>query len=66
MRATATLPQATGSSVTTGVLEGSNVDTADALVQMIELSRGFDMQMKILHSGEEMATSSTSMMRLSS
>lgn len=64
MRAPTALPQATGSTVTTGVLEGSNVDTAGTLVQMIELSRAFEMQVKVLRSGEEMARSSASLMRL--
>jgi flagellar basal-body rod protein FlgF len=63
MRAQTALPQATGNVMTSGVLEGSNVDTAGTLVQMIELSRTFEMQMKILHSGDEMARSSTSLLR---
>lgn len=63
MRASSPLPQATGNAVSAGVLEGSNVDTAGTLVQMIELSRTFEMQMKILHNGDEMARSSNSLLR---
>lgn len=64
MRAREALPQATGNAVTTGVLEGSNVDSAGALVQMIELARAFEMQVKVLRSGEEMARASASLLRM--
>lgn len=64
MRSGEALPQATGSAVTTGVLEGSNVDAAGCLVQMIELSRAFEMQVKVLRSGEEMARASATLLRL--
>jgi len=64
MRSRDPLPQATGNALSTGLLEGSNVDTAGTLVQMIELARAFEMQVKVLRNGEEMARSSASLLRL--
>ena len=58
------LPVANGNSLTTGVLEGSNVDAAGALVQMIQLQRQFEMQVKVIRSGDEMAQSSNQLLRL--
>jgi flagellar basal-body rod protein FlgF len=56
--------QANGNNLTVGVLEGSNVDAAGALVQMIQLQRQFEMQVKVIRSGDEMAQSSNSLLRL--
>jgi flagellar basal-body rod protein FlgF len=39
--------------VASGTLESSNVNVADAMVHMIELSRNFDMQIKAIRSAEE-------------
>jgi flagellar basal-body rod protein FlgF len=39
--------------VASGVLEGSNVDLAGSMVNMIELSRNFDLQIKALHAAED-------------
>jgi flagellar basal-body rod protein FlgF len=36
-----------------GVLEGSNVDLAGSMVNMIELSRNFDLQIKAMHAAED-------------
>ena len=58
------LPVANGNSLTMGVLEGSNVDAAGALVQMIQLQRQFEMQVKVIRSGDEMAQSSNQLLRL--
>ena len=58
------LPTATGNSLTMGVLEGSNVDAAGALVQMIQLQRQFEMQVKVIRTGDEMAQSSNQLLRL--
>ena len=58
------LAPATGNSLTVGVLEGSNVDAAGALVQMIQLQRQFEMQVKVIRSGDEMAQSSNQLLRL--
>lgn len=50
--------------VVSGALEGSNVNVADTMVRMIELSRQFDMHMKTLRTAEENARNSASLMRL--
>lgn len=56
---------AAGVALTSGALEGSNVSAAGALVQMIELQRQFEAQVKIMKSTEENARLSASLMRLS-
>jgi len=60
----APFPQAPGSSLTTGALEGSNVDPANALVQMIQLQRQYEMQVKVIKHGDENARSANSLLRL--
>jgi len=55
---------AVGESLTVGTLEGSNVNAATALVQMIQLQRQFEMQVKVIRSGDDMAQSSNSLLRL--
>ncbi len=52
-------------SVTTGVLEGSNVNVVDALVTMIGISRQYEMQIKLIDSASENAQAAASMMSLS-
>ena len=42
-------------SVASGVLESSNVNIADAMVNMIELARHFDLQVKAMRTAEENA-----------
>jgi flagellar basal-body rod protein FlgF len=39
--------------VTSGAVEGSNVNAASALVDMISLARQFEMQMKLITNGED-------------
>jgi flagellar basal-body rod protein FlgF len=39
--------------VTSGVLESSNVNVADSMVQMIELARRFDLQVKTMKAAED-------------
>jgi len=46
-----------------GVLESSNVNVADAMVNMIELSRQFDLQVKAMRTAEENAASSAQLLR---
>jgi len=58
------LPQALGPSLTTGVLEGSNVNPATTLVQMIQLQRQFEMQVKVIQHGDENAQTANSLLRL--
>ena len=48
-----------------GTLEGSNVNTVDALVQMIELARAFESQVKLMDVTERNDEASASVMRVS-
>jgi flagellar basal-body rod protein FlgF len=48
----------------TGSLETSNVNVADSMVQMIELSRRFDLQVKAIKSAEDNGASSSQLLRL--
>jgi len=52
--------------VTPGTLESSNVNIASAMVNMIELARQFDMQIKSLHNADENAQSATKLLQSSS
>jgi flagellar basal-body rod protein FlgF len=52
-------------SVASGVLEGSNVDLAGSMVNMIELSRNFDLQIKALHAAEDNGTASAKLLSAS-
>ena len=56
---------AVGVALTSGALEGSNVSAAGALVQMIELQRQFEAQVKLMKTTDENARLSASLMRLS-
>lgn len=47
-----------------GVLEGSNVNTIDAMVNMIELARQFEMEVKLMKAAEENDQASAQMMRI--
>ena len=49
--------------VTPGTLESSNVNIASAMVNMIELARQFDMQIKAVHSADENAQSATKLLQ---
>jgi flagellar basal-body rod protein FlgF len=46
-------PADAGVKLASGVLESSNVNVADAMVNMIELSRHFDLQVKAMRTAEE-------------
>lgn len=46
-----------------GVLESSNVNTADAMVNMIELARRFDLQVKAMRTAEENAASAAQLLK---
>ena len=48
-----------------GVLEGSNVDLAGSMVNMIELSRNFDLQIKALHAAEDTGSASAKLLQSS-
>lgn len=47
----------------TGVLESSNVNVADAMVNMIELSRQFDLQVKAMRTAEENASAASQLLK---
>ncbi|MCD7100248.1 flagellar basal body rod protein FlgF [Stenotrophomonas sp. MMGLT7] len=57
--------QATGKALDSGSLEASNVDAAGALVQMIQLQRQFEMQVKVIKHGDENAQSANTLLRVS-
>lgn len=57
------LPDATATLVS-GVLETSNVNVANALVNMIELSRRFDLQVRAMKSAEDNGAASARLMSL--
>ena len=61
-----TLPQDPLATVTSGSLEGSNVNTTSALVQMIEASRAFETQVKLLDTAKQLDDGGASLMRLDS
>lgn len=48
----------------TGVLESSNVNVAEAMVQMIELSRHFELQVKAMRTAEENAAAAAQLLRV--
>ena len=50
--------------ISSGVLESSNVNAAEAMVNMIELSRQFEMQVKAIRTAEENAASAAQIMRI--
>jgi len=50
--------------VTSGVLETSNVNAAEAMVNMIELARHFEMQVKAIRNAEENGQAAAQLMRL--
>lgn len=49
--------------VASGVLESSNVNVANAMVKMIELSRQFDLQVKAMRTAEENAASAAQLLK---
>ncbi len=53
---------AAGTVLTSGAREGSNVDGTAMLVSMIELSRQFEMQVRVLHSGDESARAANTLL----
>jgi len=55
-------PPAAGTVLTSGVLEGSNVDGTAMLVSMIQLARQFEMQVRVLHSGDETARAANTLL----
>jgi flagellar basal-body rod protein FlgF len=64
VRGGGTLPSDPDAQITAGALEQSNVNTSDALVQMIEASRSWETQIKLLTTAKDLDSSSTDLMRL--
>ena len=61
----ATLNPSAGNAVSSGVLESSNVNLPQAMVNMIELSRQFELQVKMMKTVEDNATAAQTVMRMS-
>jgi flagellar basal-body rod protein FlgF len=61
-----TLPADATVKVMPGVLEGSNVNTAEALVDMIGTARRFEMQMKVVSDADDNAEKANELLTLSS
>jgi flagellar basal-body rod protein FlgF len=59
------VPSDAAVSVTSGALEASNVNVADAMVKMIELSRRFELQVKAMRTAEEDAQSTSKLLSVS-
>ena len=55
-------PQAAGPALTPGAVEGSNVEATSMLVSMIQYARQFEMQVRVLQSGDENARSGNSLL----
>ena len=60
------LPANLDAKVQGGALEGSNVNMTQALVDMIENQRSYEVQANLMKSAKDMDESSTSVMRLPS
>ncbi len=60
-----TPPADSSSTLASGVLESSNVDLPSCLVNMIELSRRFELQIKSLHTAEDDSASSSKLLQSS-
>jgi flagellar basal-body rod protein FlgF len=60
------VPADAATTVNPGTLESSNVNIAASMVNMIQLARQFDMQIKSLHNADENAQSTTKLLQSSS
>lgn len=60
----ATLDAKTGAVCAPGMLESSNVNAADALVNMIELARNFELQTRAMKAADEQAQQAASLVRM--
>ena len=58
------LPSDPDARITGGALEGSNVNASQALVEMIEASRSWETQVKMLATAKEIDTDAAGLMRL--
>jgi flagellar basal-body rod protein FlgF len=60
------LPSDPDASVTSGALEGSNVNTTQTLVDMIDAARAWDTQVKMLTTARDLDAQTTNLMKLPS
>jgi flagellar basal-body rod protein FlgF len=60
----AALNPASGTVLSAGALESSNVNISEAMVNMIQLARAFEMQTKLMRTVEDNAQASTSLLRM--
>ena len=58
------LPSDPLASVTPGALEGSNVNATEMLVQMIEASRSWETQVKMIDTAKQIDDSGASLMKI--
>jgi flagellar basal-body rod protein FlgF len=58
------VPASTDVTLMQGSLEGSNVNTISAMVDMIELSKNFELQTKVMKTADENASASAKLMQL--
>jgi len=59
----ADLPADAGVRIASGVLESSNVNAAEAMVNMIELARNFELQVKAIRTAEDNAATAAQLLR---
>jgi flagellar basal-body rod protein FlgF len=59
-----TLPADPDATVRQGALEGSNVNTSGTLIDMIQASRDWDMQVKMLSTAQDLDKSTTALMQI--
>ncbi len=64
--AAAVLPEDMEATVQSGALEGSNVNMTQALVDMIENQRSYEVQANLMKSAKDMDESAASLMRMPS
>jgi flagellar basal-body rod protein FlgF len=64
MKDGSTAPADAAVQIGSGVLESSNVNAAQAMVNMIELARQFEMQVKAIRTAEENGAAAAQLMRL--
>ena len=64
MKDGSTAPASANTEVVAGNLEGSNVSSVEMMVNMISLSRKFDMQMKMLQTADSDAKSASTIMNI--
>lgn len=64
LRDGAAAPPDAAVTLVSGALEGSNVNTIDAMVNMIELARRFEMEVKLMQTAEENDQASAQIMRI--